>query len=73
MGTLPPNDQYKLAALQRTTDHVIGFDFDTQGYVAVVLTAPMNPFLIETSKIRALTLSALQGMIDRHVSKELGK
>jgi hypothetical protein len=73
MERLPPNDRYKLDALQRTTDHVIGFDLETEGYVAVVLTAPMSPYLIEQKKITSLTLSALQSMIDRHVSKELNK
>lgn len=61
----------KLDALQRSTEHVIGYDFDTTGYVAINLTAPMNSYMIPIRMAEMLTLSAIQTLINKHTKQEL--
>lgn len=73
MNEIPKEIIYKCDAVQRTTDHVIGYDFDTQGYVCFTLTSPINPCMMELSQVQKLTLSAITSCIDKHVRKELAK
>ncbi len=71
MNSVPKEVIYKCEAVQRTTDHVMGYDFDTEGYVCFILTSPMNPYMMELGTVRRLTLSAISNVIDKHVRKEL--